>query len=147
MSENKQIKIITSGQYIKNITFKNPLAPKIYTEKKLTPKISVSIDINGNRIKENLYEVELIVNANAIYEEKTMFDIELIYAGIFNIQNIEDENRLKEILFIYCPSLLFPYTRRIISDTTRDASMPPLLLEPIDFATLYESKKDTLKKV
>ena len=34
-----------------------------------------------------------------------MFIIELTYAGIFNIKDIEDEEALKEVLFIYCPSL------------------------------------------
>ena len=75
-----------------------------------------------------------------------MFIIELTYAGIFNIQNLDDEEELKEILFIYCPSLLFPYARRIISDTTRDAAMPPLMLDTINFRALYDSKKDTLIK-
>ena len=83
-----------------------------------------------------------------MHEDKKMFIVELTYAGIFNIKNIDDEDEeLKEILFIYCPSLLFPYARRIISDTTRDASMPPLMLDTINFRALYEAKKDTLKKL
>ena len=147
MSDNNQVRIITSGQYIKNISFQNPLAPKIYTEKNASPKINVSIDINGKKINDTIFEVDLIVNVEAKLEDKDMFNINLDYAGIFNIQNIEDEERLKEILFIYCPSLLFPYTRRIVSDITRDASFPPLMIETIDFSKLYESKKETLKKI
>ena len=54
MKEKEAIKIITSGQYIKDLSFENPLAPKIYTEKKVTPQISVSIDINGTNDKKNL---------------------------------------------------------------------------------------------
>ena len=148
MANNGEIKITTSGQYIKDLSFENPQAPKIYTEKNLSPKISVSIDINAKKLQESLFEVELIINATANHDEKKMFIVELTYAGIFNISNISDDNEdLKEVLFIYCPSLLFPYARRIISDTTRDAAMPPLMLDTINFRALYESKKDTLKKV
>lgn len=141
------IKITTSGQYIKDFSFENPQAPQIYTQKNLNPKISVSIDINAKKLQETIFEVELIINAVAEHEKKQMFVIELTYAGIFNIKDIDDEEALKEILFIYCPSLLFPYARRIISDTTRDASMPPLMLDTINFRALYESKKDSLKKI
>lgn len=146
--EKNNIKITTSGQYIKDLSFENPKAPEVYTVKNPNPKISVSIDINSKKLQEELYEVELIINAEASYDSdnKKMFVIELTYAGIFNIKDVEDEEALKEILFIYCPSLLFPYARRIISDTTRDASMPPLMLDAINFKALYEAKKDTLEK-
>lgn len=146
--EAKEIKITANGQYIKDLSFENPQAPKIYTEKNLSPKISVSIDINATKLQESIFEVELIVNATATHDDKKMFIIELKYAGIFSITNVEENSEsFKEILFIYCPSLLFPYARRIISDTTRDASMPPLMLDTINFRALYESKKDTLKKI
>ena len=142
-SENNVIKIKTGAQYIKDLSFENPTAPQIYTEQKITPKINVSIDINGKKIGDNTYEVELLVKANSKYDDKNMFIIELVYAGIFSIENVTNEDSLKQILFIYCPSLLFPYARRIISDTTRDASFPPLILDTIDFKTLYESRKDS----
>ena len=148
MTKKEEIKVITNGQYIKDLSFENIQAPKIYTEKNINPKISVSIDINANKLQDTVFEVELIINATAMHNDKEMFIIELRYAGIFVIKDMDDEDeRLKEILFIYCPSLLFPYARRIISDTTRDASMPPLMLDTINFRALYESKKDTLKKI
>lgn len=148
MTKKEEIKISSSGQYIKDLSFENPSAPKIYTEKNLNPKISVAIDINAKKLQESVFEVELIINATAEHDSKKMFIIELTYAGIFNIQNAnEEDDSFKEILLVYCPSLLFPYARRIISDTTRDASMPPLMLDTINFRALYESKKDSLKKL
>ena len=147
-TEKEEIKITASGQYIKDLSFENPQAPEIYTKKDLKPKISVSIDINSKKLQEELFEVELIINASAECDNnKKMFLIELTYAGICNMKDGGGGDVLKEILFIYCPSLLFPYARRIISDTTRDASMPPLMLDTINFRALYEAKKDTLKKM
>lgn len=143
----KTIEVLTNGQYIKDLSFENPEAPKIYTEKGLKPEIKVSVDINVVKLQENTYETELVINATSTFEKKVMFIIELTYAGIFTIKNFVDEEELKKVLFIYCPSLLFPFARRIISDTTRDAAFPPLMLETINFASLYESKKDSITKI
>jgi len=144
--DSKEIKITAGGQYIKDLSFENPLAPKIYTEKNVAPKITVSIDINVKKIHDSIFEVELVLSSRAIHDDREIFVIELTYAGIFTIKNVEDDSEeLKEVLFIYCPSMLFPYARRIISDTTRDAAMPPLMLDTINFKVLYEDKKDSIK--
>jgi len=144
--ESKELKINANGQYIKNLSFENLQAPQIYTERDLNPQIKVSIDINATKLQEEIFEIEMIINATAFHKDKEMFIVELIYAGIFGIKNVDSEENLKELLFIYCPSLLFPYARRIISDTTRDAALPPLMLDTINFRALYQAKKDKITK-
>lgn len=151
VKENKEktkeeTKITANGQYIKNLSFENLMAPQIYTEKSLSPQIKVSVDINATKLQEDIFETEIIINATAFHKEKEMFILELVYAGIFGIKNVPNEEELKEFLFIYCPSLLFPYARRIVSDTTRDAALPPLMLDTINFRSLYDSKKDKITK-
>jgi preprotein translocase subunit SecB len=86
--------------------------------------------------EENNYEVTLKVTATASLENETYFVAEVSYGGVFFLQGIP-ENELQPALLIFCPSLLFPYVRRIISDATRDGGYPSLLLDPIDFAKLY----------
>jgi preprotein translocase subunit SecB len=44
------------------------------------------------------------------------------------------------VLFIECPALLFPFVRRIVGDLTREGGFPPLLIDPIDFASLYRQR-------
>ncbi len=34
----------------------------------------------------------------------------------------------------------FPFARRIVADLVSDGGLPPLMIEPIDFALLYRSK-------
>lgn len=144
--EKKTVEVATGGQYIKDLSFENPCAPEIYTIKPLKPEIKISVDINVKKLQEETFEVELVINATAEHNKKAMFIIELNYAGIFTIKNPVNEQQLQEILFVYCPSLLFPFARRIIADTTKDASMPPLMLDTINFGALYESRKDSIKK-
>jgi preprotein translocase subunit SecB len=43
--------------------------------------------------------------------------------------------------------MLFPYARRIISDAGRDGGMPPLMIEPIDFAGLFRSKQAQMQQM
>jgi preprotein translocase subunit SecB len=151
MRETNELEISLNGaiainnQYIKDLSFESPKTPYIFTEKSLTPKVNVSIDINATKLQKDVFEVELRVNANAQKDETAVFLIELVYAGIFTIKGVE-ESLTEEILLIQCPSLIFPFARRIIYDTTRDAGFPPLMLNPIDFGEMYRQKKEGAKK-
>jgi len=137
--------IAINGQYIKDLSFENPKAPQIFIEKDVTPKIDVSIDINATKLQKEVFEVELSINAKAKSGEDTIFIAELIYAGIFTIKDIK-ETLIEEVLFIQCPTLIFPFARRIVSDTTRDAGFPPLMLNPINFEVMYKNRKDKIKR-
>ena len=68
-----------------------------------------------------------------------MFLLELAYGGLFLIENVPEEI-LQQVLLIEAPHLLFPFARRIVADAVRDGGMPPLMIEPIDFAGLYRAK-------
>jgi preprotein translocase subunit SecB len=72
-------------------------------------------------------------------EEKTLFLLEIAYGGIFVMDKVPEEV-LQPYLLIECPRLLFPFMRRIVSDIVSDGGLPPLMIEPIDFAALYRSK-------
>jgi preprotein translocase subunit SecB len=51
------------------------------------------------------------------------------------------QDSLQALLLIECPRLLFPFARRVVADATRDGGFPPLLIDPIDFATLYRRRQ------
>ena len=66
-----------------------------------------------------------------------------ILLGTFNSQreeNLTDDIR-EAYLLVECPRQLFPFARRIIYDLHSDGSLPPLLLDPVNFADLYQKKK------
>ena len=71
---------------------------------------------------------------------ETGFVLELVYGGVFGLVNIPPDS-LQALLLIECPRLLFPFARRIIADTTRDGGFPPLMLDPIDFVSLYRRRQ------
>ena len=132
-------KVIINAQYVKDLSFENPSAPQSLIGKGEAPKIDVSVDIKVTGIEANAYEVNLIISANAKTKDHSLFLVELSYAGIFSVEVPEAEK--EGALMIYCPGMLFPYARRIISDATRDGGFPPLMLDPIDFAALFQQHK------
>lgn len=131
------------AQYIKDLSFENPGAPATITAR---PNIDLSVDLQARRIEGTLFEVELKLRINAkSNEDKPVFLLELVYAGMFQIVNVPDDV-LQQLLLIEGPHILFPYARRIISDAVRDGGMPPLMIEPIDFAGLYRSKQAQMQQ-
>ncbi|MDE2135540.1 MAG: protein-export chaperone SecB [Alphaproteobacteria bacterium] len=124
------------GQYVKDLSFENPNAPGNLTSR---PQIELNVDLQARQVEREHYEVELKLRVSAKADDKPAFLLELVYAGLFHLQNIPDEVR-NQVLLIEGPHILFPFARRIVADMVRDGGMPPLMIEPIDFAALYRAK-------
>ncbi|MDA7705667.1 protein-export chaperone SecB [Rickettsiales bacterium] len=137
--------IKVKAQYLKDFSFEVPNAPAIFKKNIAQSEIKISVDINANKVSDNNeYEVVLSIKAYAELSEtkEKAFICECAYAGIFELVEIE-ENLLEQTLLIYCPNIIFPYVRRIMTHSTLDGGFPPLMIEPIDFYTLYENRKKT----
>ncbi|MEO1398163.1 MAG: protein-export chaperone SecB [Pseudomonadota bacterium] len=127
------------AQYIKDLSFENPNAPQSLRQREQAPEINININVNANPLSETDFEVELKLNADAGEGEGTMFNIELIYAGVFRLTNIP-QDAVPPTILIECPRLLFPFARQIIADATRSGGFPPLMIDPIDFTALFQQR-------
>ena len=136
--KRKNNKITVSTQYIKDLSFENPNSPKSLSNKDGVPNISVEVNVYAKPLNRNAYEVSLSINGKALKEKTKIFEIELVYAGVFILPdtkiNKQDE---KKTVLIECPQLLFPFARSIVSNVTRDGGFMPLVIQPIDFELLY----------
>jgi preprotein translocase subunit SecB len=128
------------GQYIKDLSFENPNAPMSLNAANNRPSIDVNVDLKAQKVQEELYEMTLNISARAVAEKNTLFLVELSYCGIFQVSNMPAE-KLEPLIMIDCPFVLFPFARRVIADVTRDGGFPPLMLDPIDFHSLYLQNK------
>ena len=124
-------------QYIKDLSFENPNAPNSLRPREEQPEININIGVNPTPLSQTDFEVELKLEASAVAGEETMFSVELIYGGVFRLENLPQEAMGVAIL-VECPRLLFPFARQIIADATRNGGFPPLMLDPVDFAQLYQ---------
>jgi preprotein translocase subunit SecB len=128
------------AQYIKDLSFENPKAPESLRAGAVAPGIELGVELNAQGREGGVYEVELKMVASARRENDPVFQIELIYAGLFQIVGVENED-LEQVLMIECPRYLFPFARRMIADLSADGGFPPLMLEPMDFAAIYLARK------
>jgi len=132
-----QMKIL--GQYLKDLSFENPNAPQSLNTPANQPEISISVNVNARTISPTDFEVELHLNAKASHNDKVVFAAELLYAGVFRLENIPQE-ALHPVVLIECPRMLFPFARQVLADATRNGGFPPLMLDPIDFAAMYQKR-------
>ena len=132
-------RLSVQSQYVKDLSFENPRAPQGIGNAAGRPEIQVGVDVKAQQTGESQYEVVLDLKLSAKSGEVTVFVLEVTYGGIFVLANIPQES-LQPLLLIECPRLLFPFVRRIVADVTRDGGFPPLMLDPIDFVTLYRHR-------
>ena len=127
------------AQYSKDFSFENPHAPRSLGPQDKSPNISIQVNVNAKQMSETDFEVNLLMEGNAGEGADTLFKFELDYAGVFRLTNIP-ANQIHPIVMIECPRLLFPFARQIIADAVRNGGFPPLYVDPIDFAALYQQK-------
>ena len=139
------------AQYVRDLSFENILAQK-GVDGELNPEIQVNVNIDAKkRTTDKQFDViiKLRVDSKSKNTNNILFVLELDYGGVFQIENVPDD-QLHPYLLIECPRMLFPFLRRIVSDVTRDGGFPPLNLENIDFLKLYrqeiERRKDAKEK-
>ncbi|MHA1567523.1 MAG: protein-export chaperone SecB [Alphaproteobacteria bacterium] len=132
--------IVINGQYIKDFSFENPHAPEsLMQAAQESPAISVTVDVGAKQVQERSYEIVLTIRTEAKREEKTMFLVELQYAGVFTLAEVPKEV-VQALVFIEAPRLLFPFARHIIAECVRDGGFPPLMIQPIDFVALFKQR-------
>ena len=134
----QQPKMRILSQYIRDMSFENIAAQK-GSSNAAQPQIGVQVNLDANKKGDKNFEVIIKLNIRAAVEEDPVFLLECDYAGVFEVDNVPEE-QLHPYLMIECPRMLFPYVRRIVGDVTRDGGYPPLNLENIDFLSLYRQE-------
>lgn len=127
------------AQYVKDFSFENPNAPGSLRPRDKAPEINININVNPNALSETDFEVELKLDAKAMDGSDLLFNVELVYAGIFRFTGMPQE-MLQMAVLIEAPRMLFPFARQIMADATRNGSFPPLMIDPVDFAQLFQQR-------
>ena len=124
------------GQYVRDLSFENPGAPGSIMAGGGNPAFNVSISVGVKKQTDELYAVELNLKAKANREETLLFNVELVYGGVFRLKNIP-EAQLSGLLMVECPRLIFPFARQVLANVTQQGGFPPLMMEPVDFMAIY----------
>jgi preprotein translocase subunit SecB len=141
-SANPEFRMVK--MYIKDLSFENPNAPDIFLfSQKSEPKVEINLQMNNKKVNDDHWEVSLGITAKIIAKgdtEKVMFILEIEHAAVFLLKNIPEEH-INMVLAVDCPTLLFPFTRQIVSQVSVDGGFIPFLMEPINFMGIYQNSK------
>jgi preprotein translocase subunit SecB len=127
------------AQYIKDLSFENPNAPRSLNPNQQQPSINIQINVNAKPVAGEDYEIELKVEGKAESGGSVLFSFDLLYAGIFRLSNIPQDS-IHPVMMIECPRLLFPFAREVVATVVRNGGFPPLLIDPVDFVGLYRQR-------
>ncbi|MDX2237639.1 MAG: protein-export chaperone SecB [Hyphomonadaceae bacterium] len=126
------------AQYVKDLSFENPAAAAAARAYDAQPTIDMGVEVKSRPVGDqgDAFEVDLRIHVEAKREEQVLFLVDLVYAGLFQFMNVKPED-IEPLLWIECPRLLFPFSRQLLAEITREGGYPPLLVNPIDFTPLY----------
>jgi preprotein translocase subunit SecB len=131
--------IAVLGQYVKDLSFENPHAPRSLAPSTQQPTINIQVNVEAAPANETDFEVTLRLEGKAESDSIVLYSFELVFAGMFRVVNVPADS-LQPFVLIECPRLLFPFAREIVATSVRNGGFQPLLLNPIDFVELYRQR-------
>lgn len=140
MSEEPTQPILTiNSQYIKDLSFEIPHAPEIFAKIQTQPKINVDVRVETQKLAEDSYNVDLSLVLNGDIENEKFFVLELVYSAAVVLKATPEQ--IEPILRIEVARMIFPFARNIVTQVMMEGGLPPLMLTPIDFVSVYEAHK------
>jgi len=121
--------------FVKDLSFETPNSPDIFTVE-WDPESSLNLNSSVNKLADNTYEITLTVTVTTKVGEQTAYLVEVQQGGIFHVNNFP-EDQMGHMMGAYCPNILFPYAREVVSDLVSKGGFPQLLLTPVNFDGLY----------
>lgn len=121
--------------YTKDISFETPNAPKVFTLK-WEPSLDFNLGTHVESLENSMYEVSLTITVTVKIADSTAYLVEVNQAGIFSVAGFS-EQEMGPMLGSFCPNILFPYAREVVSDLVSKGGFPQLILAPVNFDALY----------
>ncbi len=145
MAENAQQpekQFVVHRIYTKDLSYESPNTPDVFRET-WKPKHELNLNTKVNKPAEDTFEVVLSVTLTTKLGDKTAYIVEIQQAGLFGIKGFP-EQEIGQLLGAYCPNLLFPYAREVVSDLVTKGSFPQLLLQPVNFDAAYAQHRQQM---
>jgi preprotein translocase subunit SecB len=134
-ADSPHLRVLT--QYVKRLSFQNAMGAAASQAYDVQPTVDMGVEVKSRPLGQGeATEVDLCINVRAKRQEAILFEVDLVYAGVFQFMNVRPDD-IEPLIWIECPRLLFPFSRQILAEITREGGYPPLLINPIDFTPLY----------
>lgn len=142
-TEPKGPEFAIQRMYVKDLSLETPNTPQIFLDA-WEPQMHMDISTDASLIlEEGIREVVLTVTVTVKIKEKVAFLVEVKQAGIFSLKGFSEE-QVHQMLGSFCPNILYPYAREVVTDAVMRAGFPQLYLAPVNFEALYEQQKNKI---
>lgn len=142
--ETPQASFTLETVYIKDMSFESPNSPDVFMKPE-QPQLDIDIDIQHNKLDDDLYEVILPLSVDAKVDDKTVFLAEVHQAGLFRIVGVDAEN-LPMVLEINCANILLPFAREAVASMIGHGGFPPVLVNPVNFEMIFQQRHAVAKE-
>ncbi len=124
-------------QYVKDLSVENFLTPQEMINRELTPNGEINLDMTSEEISDTMHQVQMNITVTARDNEadKTLYMVQVEYIAIVHIEGFKEE--IPALVGVEAPRIIFPFVRQIIASATVQAGFPTLMLNPIDFLSLF----------
>ncbi len=139
--EAPALPITVHAQYLKDLSYESPNSPQIFKRGGTAPQMDMNFHLDAHKIEDEtnpqLYEVTIRINITAKREIGTAFLIECVYGALVSLAKDVNPAHIRPMLFVEVPQMLFPFARQVIAQATASGGFPPLMLNPVDFRSMY----------
>jgi preprotein translocase subunit SecB len=136
------MQISLQSVYLKDCSYESPNGPRLPNNQGWEPKFQLNMNTTAEDLAADVREVLLTITLEAKQGEATLYLVEVKQAGVFSIAGATEED-LKRLIGSFCPSVLFPYAREVISDLIVKGGFPNFLLPLVNFDALFAQASET----
>jgi preprotein translocase subunit SecB len=140
--EVPSVQVTLQSVYLKDSSYESPNGPRLPTTQAYDPKFQLNMHTTAEDVGPDLREVLLTITLEAKQGDATLYLVEVKQAGLFFISGASSED-LKRLIGSFCPSVLFPFAREVISSLVVKGGFPNFLLPLVNFEALFAQASES----
>ena len=130
------VQVNLQSVYLKDSSYESPNGPRLPNNQTWEPKFQLNMNTSAEELANDVREVLLTITLEAKQGDLTLYLVEVKQAGVFSISGASAAD-MKRLIGSFCPSVLFPYAREVISDLIVKGGFPNFLLPLVNFEALF----------
>jgi preprotein translocase subunit SecB len=135
-SDMASVQVTLQSVYLKDCSYESPNGPRLPNNQAWDPKFQLNMNTSTEELGPDVREVLLTVTVEAKQNDVTLYLVEVKQGGVFTIQGASSED-LKRLIGSFCPNVLFPYAREVMSDLIIKGGFPNFVLPLVNFDALF----------
>jgi preprotein translocase subunit SecB len=136
------VQVTLQSVYLKDSSYESPNGPRLPNNQNWEPKFQLNMNTSTEELAPDVREVLLTITLEAKQGEATLYLVEVKQAGVFSISGASTDD-LKRLIGSFCPSVLFPFAREVVSDLITKGGFPNFILPLVNFDALFAQASES----